>query len=75
MISDDAYNLLKKRKRENESFSDVIKRLASEKGTVRNLIDLVNSENFSSISDETAKNIGRTSKEMRQNFKLRDVEL
>ena len=75
MISEDTYKLLKKRKKDNESFSDVIKRLASEKGSIHGLLDLAKSNDFSPISDETAKNIEKASNGMRWDLKLRNVEL
>lgn len=39
-LSDDAYNLLKRIKRKNESFSDVIKRIIGSKGNLMEIIDL-----------------------------------
>jgi|Deesub1362B_J571_1020462.scaffolds.fasta_scaffold00646_3 predicted CopG family antitoxin len=39
-LSDSAYELLKKIKRENESFSDVIKRLVGKKGKLMEVLDL-----------------------------------
>ncbi len=34
-ITDDAYNLLKKRKKENESFSDVIRRITKKENIMK----------------------------------------
>jgi predicted CopG family antitoxin len=73
MISEDAYELLKKRKRGNESFTDVIMRLASEKGSIGSLLDLARSDDFRPTSAETAKVMRKASKEFRMNFKTRDV--
>lgn len=39
-LSDDAYNILKRIKRKNESFSDVIKRIIGSKGNLMEIIDL-----------------------------------
>jgi predicted CopG family antitoxin len=74
-ISDDAYRELRKRKKENESFTDVILRLSSEKGNIRKLLDYINSDEFPPISEETAKKIEESSREMRRNFKLRNADL
>jgi predicted CopG family antitoxin len=75
MISQEAYEILKRRKRPNESFTDVIVRLGSEKGSVKRLLDLARSKEFEPISPETAKSMEKASKEFRKNFKTRDVEL
>jgi len=75
MISDDAYQLLKKMKRDNESFTDLIIRLTSQRGNISRLLDLVNSSDFSPVSPETANKMTKASKEMRKKFKLRDIEL
>jgi len=73
MISDKAYEVLKRRKRPNESFTDVIIRLGSEKGSVKRLLELAQSNE--PISSDTAKIMEEASKEFRKNFKTRDVEL
>jgi predicted CopG family antitoxin len=39
-LSDEAYELLKSIKRDDESFSDVIKRLVGKKGNLTELLDL-----------------------------------
>ena len=39
-LSDEAYELLKKVKRDNESFSDVIKRLVGRKGELSVILDM-----------------------------------
>ena len=39
-LSDEAYELLKKVKRDNESFSDVIKRLVGKKGELSEILDM-----------------------------------
>jgi predicted CopG family antitoxin len=75
MISEEAYEILKRRKRKNESFTDVIIRLGSEKGSIAKLLDLAKSEDFEPVSAETARQMKEASKEFRKNFKLRDVRL
>jgi predicted CopG family antitoxin len=75
MISEKAYEVLKRRKRKNESFTDVILRLGSERGSVAKLLDLAKSEDFEPISAETAKLMKEASTEFRKNLKLRDAEL
>ncbi|AIF82352.1 hypothetical protein NTE_00270 [Candidatus Nitrososphaera evergladensis SR1] len=75
MISEKAYEVLKRRKRKNESFTDVILRLSSEKGSVANLLDLVREEDFEPISPETARHMKEASSEFRKNFQLRDAKL
>jgi predicted CopG family antitoxin len=57
MISEEAYEILKKRKRRNESFTDVIVRLGTEKGSVAKLLEFVKSDDFVPISPKTAGNI------------------
>lgn len=75
MISEEAYEILKRRKKKNESFTDVIVRLGSEKGSITKLLDLAKSKDFEPISPETARHMEKASKEFRKNFKLRDVQL
>jgi predicted CopG family antitoxin len=75
MISEKAYEVLKRRKRKNESFTDVILRLGSEKGSVAKLLDLIRAEDFEPISTETARQMKEASSEFRKNFKLRDAKL
>lgn len=75
MISEEAYEVLKRRKRKNESFTDVILRLGSEKGSFAKMLDLVRSEDFEPISPETARHMKAASSELRKNFKLRDTKL
>ena len=75
MISEEAYEILKKRKRANESFTDVIIRLGSDRGSVKRLLDYAKSSEFEPISPETARHLKAASKEFRKNFRLRDVEL
>lgn len=75
MISEKAYEVLKRRKRKNESFTDVILRLGSEKGSIAKLLDLIRSEDFEPISLETARQMKEASSEFRKNFKLRDAKL
>ncbi|MDE1863575.1 MAG: antitoxin VapB family protein [Thaumarchaeota archaeon] len=75
MISDKAYEILKRRKRKDESFTDVIIRLGSEKGSIARLLEYLKSKEFEPISDETARQMRQASKEFRKNFKLREVRL
>jgi predicted CopG family antitoxin len=75
MISEKAYEVLKRRKRKNESFTDVILRLGSEKGSVAKLLELVQEEDFEPISSETARQMKEASSEFRKNFKLRNEAL
>jgi predicted CopG family antitoxin len=75
MISEKAYEVLKRRKRKNESFTDVILRLGSEKGSIAKLLDLVREEDFEPISPEAARQMKEASSEFRKNFKLRDAKL
>lgn len=75
MISEKAYEILKKRKRKDESFTDVIIRLGSEKGSIANLLEYLRSKEFEPISDEAASQMRQASKEFRKNFRLRDVKL
>jgi predicted CopG family antitoxin len=75
MISEKAYEVLKRRKRKNESFTDVILRLGSEKGCIAKLLDLVRAEDFEPISPETAREMKEASSEFRKNFQLRDTKL
>ena len=74
MISEESYEILKRKKRRNESFTDVIIRLGSEKGSIAKLLDFAKSKDFEPISPETARNMEEASKEFRKNFKLRDVQ-
>jgi predicted CopG family antitoxin len=74
-ISEEAYEILKRRKRKNESFTDVIIRLGSERATIAGLLDRARSKDFESISVETAREMKGASKEFRENFKLRDTRL
>lgn len=75
MISEQACEILKRRKRKNESFTDVIVRLGSEKGSITRLLDLAKSKDFEPISSETASHMEKASKEFRRNFKLRDARI
>lgn len=74
MISEEAYEILKKRKKPNESFTDVIIRLGTEK-TAKRLLEIAQREDFKPISPETAKVMRKASAEFRKNFKTRDFKL
>ncbi len=67
--------ILKRQKKENESFTDVIIRLGSDRGNIKKLLDYAKSKDREPITSETAAKMLETSKEMRKSFKLRDVKL
>jgi len=71
-ITEEAYKALKRKKRETESFTDVILRLTGE-GNIRQFRELLESNDFP--DRELADNIEKASKEFGENFKLRNVEL
>lgn len=71
-ITEEAYKALKRKKRETESFTDVILRLTGE-GNIRQFRELLESKDFP--DRELADNIEKASKEFGENFKLRNVEL
>jgi predicted CopG family antitoxin len=73
MISEEAYKILKRKKRPNESFTDVIVRLGSERGSAKRLLQLA--KEFEPISAETTNIMEEASREFRKNFKTRDFEL
>lgn len=75
MISEKAYEILKRKKRPGESFTDVIIRLGMEKGSIAKLLEHIKGEDFEPISKETARHIKEASKEFRKNFKLKNVRL
>lgn len=75
MISEEAYEILRRRKRKNESFTDVIIRLGSERGSITKLLDLARREDFEPISTETTKQMKEATNKFRKNFKLRDAEV
>ena len=75
MISEEAYEILRRRKRPNESFTDVIVRLGHEKGSAKSLLELARNKAFEPVSPETAKIMKETSRAFRKNFKTRDFEL
>jgi predicted CopG family antitoxin len=70
-ITEEAYRALKASKREGESFTDVILRLAGNKGSARRLLDMMDELHSLKLADE----VEQASKESRQNLKTRDVEL
>ena len=69
-VKEEAYQALKAMKKENESFKDVILRLASKKSNARELLEKMDRLN----SPELADRIEEASKEFRKNFKLRKIE-
>ena len=54
-IMDDVYDLLKKQKREHESFSDIIRRSIKKKGDIKEVIGL-----WSDLSDEDFHDVEKT---------------
>lgn len=72
-VKEEAYQALKAMKKENESFTDVILRLTSQRGNARRLLEAMKNEEFH--SPELADRVEEESKEFRKNFRLRDIEL
>lgn len=70
-IKEEAYRALKSKKKEGESFTDVILRLTENKGSARKLLEMMDDL----YSPELASNIEKASKKFRKNFKTRDVKL
>lgn len=69
-IKEEAYRALKAKKKEGESFTDVILRLTENKGSARRLLEMI--DDFH--SPELADSIEAASKKFRKNFKTRDVK-
>lgn len=69
-IKEEAYRALKAKKKEGESFTDVILRLTENKGSARKLLEMMDEL----YSPELADNIEKASKKFRKNFKTRDVK-
>lgn len=70
-ITDEAYKALKASKKEGESLTDVILRLAGNKGSAKRLLEMMDELH----SPELAEKVEQASKEFRKNFRTRDVEL
>jgi len=70
---EEAYQALKALKKEGESFTDVILRLAGQKGDPARLLAMMESGEFH--SPDLADKVEEASREFRKNFKLRDIEL
>jgi predicted CopG family antitoxin len=70
-ITEEAYRALKASKKEGESFTDVILRLTANKGSARRLLEMMDEM----YSPELADRVEHASKESRESFKTRDVEL
>ena len=69
-ITEEAYRALKAKKKEGESFTDVILRLTGNKGSARRL------EMMDELhSPELADRVEQASREFHKSFKTRDVEL
>lgn len=71
-ITEEAYKVLKAAKKEGESFSDVILRIFP-RGDPRRILAYL--QDREPLDEETAERIREASKELRRNFKIRDVEL
>lgn len=70
-IKEEAYRALKARKKEGESFTDVILRLTGNKGSAKRLLEMMDELH----SPELASRVEEASKDFRKNFKTRDVML
>ena len=70
-ITEEAYRALKAKKKEGESFTDVILRLTGNKGSARRLLEMMDELH----SPELADRVEQASREFRKGFKTRDVEL
>jgi predicted CopG family antitoxin len=70
-IKEEAYRALKAKKKEGESFTDVILRLTENRGSARRLLEMM--DEF--YSPELASSIESASKKFRKNFKTRDVKI
>lgn len=68
---EEAYQALKALKKEGESFTDVILRLAGQKGEPGRLLEMMDELH----SPELADRVEEAGKEFRKSFRLRDVEL
>ena len=71
MISDKAYNVLKKRKKQDESFTDVILREFPES----NASEILAIVRELKPDPELSKNIRQASMELRKNFKIRSFDV
>ena len=65
---DDAYNALKIRKRKNESFSEVIRRVTKDKGSIMELAGA-----WKDISKEDAEKMKKKILEMRKGTRLKEL--
>ncbi|HEX9845880.1 MAG TPA: antitoxin VapB family protein [Candidatus Nitrosotenuis sp.] len=70
-IKEEAYRALKAKKKEGESFTDVILRLTENKGSARRLLEMMDALH----SPELADSVEAASKQFRKNFKTRDVKI
>ena len=69
-IKESAYEILKSRKQEGESFSDVIERIASRR-SLTELLDVLSEEEGESLADEVEK----TRKELDKDITERSKEV
>lgn len=70
-ITEEAYRAFKSKKKEGESFTDVILRLTENKGSAGKLLDMMDEL----YSPELADKIEKSNKKFRKNFKTRDVKI
>jgi predicted CopG family antitoxin len=70
-IKEEAYQALKTKKKQGESFTDVILRLTGGAGSARQLLDMMDELH----SPTLAKNIEAESEKFRKNFKTRNVRV
>lgn len=71
-ISDEAYRVLKRRKKEGESFTEVILREFPE-GNADKILSIVLGPGFP--DKELSENVRHASREMRKNFRMREFDL
>jgi predicted CopG family antitoxin len=69
-IKEEEYRALKARKKDDESFTDVILRLTENKGNAHRLLKMMDEFH----SPELADNIEAAGKKFRKNFKTRDTK-
>lgn len=70
-LSEEAYRVLKRRKKQGESFTDLVLREFAEQGNAGHILSALNTLEFPS---DFADNAREASKELRKNFKMRSFE-
>lgn len=68
-VKEEAYQALRAKKKEGESFTDVILRLTENTGSARRLLEMMDELHSPKLAD----NVESASKEFRKNFKTRNV--